>query len=61
MIHEVQANRQLLKEQVKKALDDFKQLLDTRQAVSIHTVPTCIHVSKKCYMCSKVRLSRVII
>ena len=61
MIHEVQANRQLLKEQVKKALDDFKQLLDTRQAVSIHTVPTCIHVSKKCYMCGKVRLSRVII
>ena len=61
MIHEVQANCQLLKEQVKKALDDFKQLLDTRQAVSIHTVPTCIHVSKKCYMCGKVQLSRVII
>ena len=38
MIHQVQANRQLLKEQVEKALDDFKQLLDTRQAVSIHTV-----------------------
>ena len=44
MIHEVQANRQLLKEQVKKALDDFKQLLDTRQAVSIHTtyMYTCV-------------------
>ena len=52
MIHEVQANRQLLKEQVKKALDDFKQLLDTRQAVSIHTVP--VYTSKKCYMCGKV-------
>ena len=38
MIHQVQANRQLLKEQVEKALDDFKKLLDTRQAVSIHTV-----------------------
>ena len=59
MIHEVQAYRQLLKEQVKKALDDFKQLLDTRQAVSIHTVP--VYTSKKYYMCGKVRLSRVII
>ena len=38
MIHQVQASRQLLKEQVEKGLDDFKQLLDTRQAVSIHTV-----------------------
>ena len=39
MIHQVQANHQLLKEQVKKAMDDFKQLLDTRQAVSIRAVP----------------------
>ena len=39
MIHQVQAKRKLLKEQVKKAMDDFKQLLDTRQAVSTHTVP----------------------
>ena len=38
MIHQVQAKRKLLKEQVKKAMDDFKQLLDTRQAVSTHTV-----------------------
>ena len=59
MIHEVQANRQLLKEQVKKALDDFKQLLDTRQAVSIHTIP--VHVSKKCYMCGKVGLSCILV
>ena len=42
MIHQVQANRQLLKEQVKKAIDDFKQLLDTRQAVSIHAVPVFV-------------------
>ena len=35
MIHQVQANRQLLKEQVKKAMDDFKQLL----YASSHTVP----------------------
>ena len=42
MIHQVQANRQLLKEQVKKVMDDFKQLLDTRQAVSIHAVPVFV-------------------
>ena len=35
MIHQVQANCQLLKEHVKKAMDDFKQLLDTRQATCI--------------------------
>ena len=37
-ISEVHANSQLLKEQVKKAVDDFKQLLDTRLSVSAHSV-----------------------
>ena len=46
MIHQVQANHQLLKEQVKMAMDDFKQLLDTRQAVSTHTAPVVL--SLKC-------------